>query len=108
MGISIHDAWAWVGKAGVPGVIALEEGARALIRHTRRRDIKRAHQALEKSGPGVGSMDFQVAEQWGWDVKKAQSVLRRLEKAGKAYQYDGRWYLSGAVVGRASRGARRG
>jgi hypothetical protein len=51
-------------------------------------------------------MDFQVAEQWGWEPKRARSALKRLQKSGEARQDDGRWYLTGAMQTRPSPRAR--
>ncbi len=109
MAVSFGHAWHWIAGSGVAGLAVGEEILRALIRHARNRDKKKAREALEKGGgrAGVGLMDFQVAEQWGWDAKRARSALKRLQKAGDAHESEGRWYLGGVVQGRPSRWARR-
>ena len=109
MEISFGHAWHWIAGGGVPGLLALEEGLRAIFRVRRKKDNAKAKEALEKggAGAGVGLMDFQVAEQWGWDAKRARSALKRLQKSGDAHESEGRWYLGGVVQGRPSRWARR-
>ncbi len=109
MAVSFSHAWHWIGGAGVAGAAVAEEILRALFHHARNRDKRKAREALEKAGGrgGVGLMDFQVAEQWGWEPKRARSALKRLQKAGQARETDGRWYLTGAVQTRPSLRARR-
>jgi hypothetical protein len=106
--IPFGNAWHWLGGAGVAGAAVAEEILRALFHRARNRDKRKAREALEKVGGrgGVGLMDFQVAEQWGWEPKRARSALKRLQKSGEARQDDGRWYLTGAVQTRPSPRAR--
>ena len=104
---SIGHAWRWIAGGGG---FALEEVLRGFITHKRKRDRAKAREALEKSGgrSGVGLMDFQVAEQLGWGTGKARAALKRLEKKGEAREFDGRWYMTGAVNGPKSPWPRRG
>ena len=109
MAVPFGHAWHWIAGSGVAGVAVGEEILRALFRHARNRDKRKAREALEKVGGrgGVGLMDFQVAEQWGWETKRARSALKRLQKSGEAREAEGRWYLTGAVQTRPPLRSRR-
>ncbi len=104
---SFGHSWHWILGGG--GGYAAGEIVRGFFRHKQKHDRAKVREALERAGgkSGVGLIDFQVAEQLGWDQAKARAALKRLEKKGEVREYEGQWYLTGVVQTSSSPWSRR-
>ncbi|MDE3137068.1 MAG: hypothetical protein KGL59_10875 [Acidobacteriota bacterium] len=99
------EAWRWItghGSGEVATAAAMAEiVVHRFVRRTRQKDETKVLDTLRmgSGNSGWSLTEEQVAGQQGWEPKKARATLKRLERKGKVYQSEGRWYPGRATVG---------
>jgi hypothetical protein len=104
MRIDPGEIWRWINGHGAGRfwalVLVAEELFRFIVTRVRKKHEAEVLKALQMGGssPGWGMSEEQIAGQCGWEPRKARSALRRLAKAGRVREKDGRWYLNVGVA----------